>query len=119
MVLEGRATALSSDEEVVCVSTGLDAGKDTGTARVEQPACGSRNGSGMHIQVLPAKLLQTKTGNGKKTSKERRCMELHNYNTMYMASLEIKTFDVAKQKVIAKVRQEIGVHAKPTMYSRV
>ena len=46
-------------------------------------------------------------------------MELHNYNTMYMASLEIKTFDVAKQKVIAKVRQEIGERAKPTMYSRV
>ena len=52
-----------------------------------------------------------KLGNGKKTSKERRCMELHNYNTMHMASLEIKTFDAAKQKVIAKVRHEIGVRS--------
>ena len=43
------------DGEVVCMSVGFEAAKDTGTARMAKSACGKRKELGCeHIQGLPA-----------------------------------------------------------------
>ena len=71
--------AAISDGEVVCVSTCLEGGNDTGTAEVVCSACVCvwRKGFGCkHIQVLLTSRLQAhSTVKGKKTGKEHRHME--------------------------------------------